>query len=63
MMKPTFYRTFLVAGGYNRTADREDRIFEFDPDNESWIIREEKMQLSRSRFFAVLVGEDKVLCS
>ena len=52
-----------MAGGYNRTADREDRIFEFDPDNESWIIRDEKMQLARSRFFAVLVGEDKVLCS
>ena len=55
--------TFIVVGG-QKGSDREyqDTLLQFEPDSETWVVREERMRLARSSSYAALVGEDKVEC-
>ena len=59
-----FGNTFLIAGGYNGRypLNTEDQILEFHPDVESWIIREERMSISREGHYAALLNNESFQC-
>ena len=39
---------------------REDRILEFNPNSESWTIREERLSIGKAQTSVLFVSEDKV---
>lgn len=55
-----FGRTFLMIGGADNNA--LDLIYEFDPRNDGWILRDEKIDPERRRHGVTMVGDDVVLC-
>ena len=57
-----YKNTFLVVGGMNGNDRVTDTIFEFDPENDTWIIRTERMALGRSAFAAFIVPPEHVNC-
>ena len=58
-----FGNTFLIVGGYSRyESDYLDTIFEFDPSNEVWIERVEKIQRGDAAMTAFMVPENYIEC-
>ena len=56
--------TFLVVGGLNTDDDiYESRILQFDPEDASWIVREELLHVARDAAYATLVPDEVVTCS
>ena len=54
-------RTFLLTGGQasvDTSTVKSDLILEFSPDDETWIVREERLAKPRSSHIAVLVNEE-----
>ena len=59
-----FRDSFLILGGRNKNSHRElDTIYEFEPDSESWIERDEKMKIARYTFTAFLVPDSYANCT
>ena len=55
--------TFLIVGGRNGAGAGSEfysnDILQFDPDEESWIVREERLARRRySHYAAIVSGED-----
>lgn len=51
--------SFLLVGGTNDVTDVDSSsILEFDPANESWIVREERLEMGRLYPTAVLINEN-----
>lgn len=58
-----FGNTFLIAGGYSYSLSNDlDTIFEFDPSNELWIERTEKMQQGNYAMAAFMVPDGYIEC-
>ena len=57
-----FGDTFLIVGGDNYDT-ASDQILQFDPDTESWIVREERLEQGRSAHFAMWVNKADYECS
>ena len=57
-----FGDTFLVVGGKDANDEILDSIFEYDPENEEWIEREEKLTVARRDLAAVLVDDTVAFC-
>ena len=55
-----FEDSFVVAGGYGDYF--QDTIYQYDPANEVWITREEKLAHSRYFTAAAMVPDDMVEC-
>ena len=64
MASVPYGNTFLLVGGECMDqcdpAVIKDEILHFDPDTETWLIREEKMTLEKKRF-GVLMVEDRII--
>ena len=58
-----FGDTFLAVGGLRADGQRDDRILEYQPDDESWIVREERLSEPKSEMSVLFISEDKVSCS
>lgn len=52
--------TFLVVGGYH--INELDQIYQFDPENEAWIERTEKLETARFYQVAVPLPELPFIC-
>ena len=59
-----FGNTFLIFGGRQGSDSTysTDEILEFQPDTETWIVREERMSTPRSGFYAVYVNKSGYDC-
>ena len=57
--------TFLIVGGYDGPLydATTDEILQFNPDDETCTIREERLALGRTAHFAALVDGTKYNCS
>ena len=63
MASVQFGETFLLVGG-ELSSSTYNGIFEFDPESEEWIIREETLPTGVPESgMAVLVGDDIVNCA
>ena len=59
-----FRNTFLMVGGRTEAGGaRTDKILEFDPNVEDWIVRNEKLAIARAAHAAFLVPNNAVNCS
>ena len=58
-----FGDTFLAVGGLRADGQRDDRILEYQPDDESWMVREERLSEPKSEMSVLFISEDKVSCS
>ena len=56
--------TFLIVGGLNGPAyyNDSDEIWQFNPDDETWTVREERMSIPRAGHFAGLVDATRYNC-
>ena len=52
-----FGRTLLMVGGNDQVS-----IFEFDPANDGWIVREEELEEPRSNHGVAMVDDQTLLC-
>ena len=51
-----FRESFLIVGGYRSGVGHLDTIYEFDVENESWILRDEKMSEEKGYVTAMVVN-------
>ena len=52
----------MAVGGDTRNS-RTDAILQYDPDDESWIVREERLGRTKGNVAALMVADDEVNCS
>ena len=54
--------TFLLVGGLT-SSNYDDTIFEFDPETDEWIQRNEMLSEGKDRLMAIMVQDDIVNCA
>ena len=59
-----FGDTFLIVGGDTQMGNERytEEILQFDPDSESWIVRDERMTIGRYLHFTVWVDASDYNC-
>ena len=56
--------TFLIVGGHDGDmySDTSDEILQFNPDDETWLVREERLSSPRAGAYVAFVDSDMYGC-
>ena len=56
--------SFLIVGGYNGdSGGYEHRILQFNPEDETWTVRPERLAIGRQAAYAAFVDDGLMECS